>query len=396
MLNKIIIWFCIIILFACKVDNQEVGIRFLKVSNDDYLEAIGSLVKDKKIVVLGEQDHGGGSVITTKTELIKYLHENHDFDILIFESDFFSLMKNPDEVHSLNNVLKVWSECEQFNKIKDYHKSNFQSENPLLIMGIDNTHFTDFRKNNLVEYFETINSLINVDKSDFDKFLSVVKKFERSGIFVKLTKDELRKLEWLSDILKTQSNFEARLANQELSNLISVYENAKNLWSNNLSNNIRDSQMFGNFKWLKENVITNRKCIIWTTNSHGHKSFKHVSSLKPFERDTTNLGTLLNTKFEEDIYHIGFSSLSGTYGRFYTENKSIKTSNNSLEYLFFEVSKSSTVFLDFNKLNEFYPDSYLKMSPFGHISLKGEWFNLFDGLILLKEMEPCEAQKVDF
>jgi erythromycin esterase len=235
MLNKIIIWFCIIILFACKVDNQEVGIRFLKVSNDDYLEAIGSLVKDKKIVVLGEQDHGGGSVITTKTELIKYLHENHDFDILIFESDFFSLMKNPDEVHSLNNVLKVWSECEQFNKIKDYHKSNFQSENPLLIMGIDNTHFTDFRKNNLVEYFETINSLINVDKSDFDKFLSVVKKFERSGIFVKLTKDELRKLEWLSDILKTQSNFEARLANQELSNLISVYENAKNLWSNNLS-----------------------------------------------------------------------------------------------------------------------------------------------------------------
>jgi len=396
MYNKLIIWLCLSCLVACQVDDQGFKIRLLEVSNANYLEAVGSLVKDKEIVVLGEQDHGDGSVITLKTELVKYLHENQGFDILIFESDFFSLIKNKGDVHSLDNVLKVWKECEQFDALEDYYQASLQSENALAVLGIDNIHFTDLRKSSLVEFFQSFTSTRNEGKSEFKDFLQVIEKFERSGIFTKLSEDEVWKLEELSNILSTQSNFEARLANQELSNLISVYENGKGIWSGQTSNNIRDSQMFRNFVWLKENIIGDRKCIIWTTNSHGHRDFKSVRHLTPFERDTTNFGTLLGAKFPNKSYHIGFSSLSGSYGRFYLENQPIKTRKNSLEHHFYEVSNSSTVFLDFNKLGQFYPDSTLTMSPFGHVSLNGQWFNLFDGLILVKEMEPCEADKLDF
>ncbi len=384
------------ILVSCQVDNQESGKRLLAVSNDNYLEALGSEVHDKEIVVLGEQDHGDGSVISIKTEIVKYLHENYDFDILIFESDFFSFMENQDNDRSLDNVLKVWRECKQFNELEDYYKKNLKSESPLFVKGIDNTHFTDFRKNNLVEFFQLFDSSIGVEQSDFEEFLQVIRKYERSGIFVKLSDKEVQKIEQFADSLSTKTNLEARLANQELLNLMSVYENAKNIWASSLSNDIRDTQMFENFLWLKENLIADRKCIIWTTNSHGHKDFKSVSHLKPFERDKTNFGTLLNAKFPDQAYHIGFSSLTGSYGRFYTENKSIKTSRNSLERTFYEVSNSSTAFLDFNTLNQSYPDSSFTMSPFGHISMKGKWLDLFDGLILLKNMQPCDAEKVDY
>lgn len=380
----------IVILGSCRVDIQESGKRILAVSNDNYLEALGSEVDDKQIVVLGEQDHGDGSVISLKTEIVKYLHENHDFDIVIFESDFFSFMEYQDDDRSLDNVLKVWRECKQFNELEDYYKTTLKSETPLLVKGIDNTHFTDFRKNNLVEFFH---SSIGMQQSDFEDFLQVIRKYERSGIFIKLSDKEVQLMEQFADSLSTKMNFEARLAYQELLNLISVHENAKNIWAGNLSNDIRDTQMFENFIWLKKNVIGDRKCIIWTTNSHGHKDFKSVGHLKPFEHDKINFGTVLNANFPNQSYHVGFSSLNGSFGRFYTENKSIETSRNSIEHLFYEVSNSSPTFLDLGSLNQTYPDSSVTMSPFGHVSMNGKWLSLFDGLILLKEMDPCDAEK---
>ena len=395
-MNKLVIFGVIIILVSCKIDKEKVGKRLLTISNDDYLEAVGSIVNDKQIVVLGEQDHGDGSVIAFKTELVKYLHEKHDFDVLIFESDFFSFIVNGGNASALDNVLKVWRACKQFNELDNYYKKTLESETPLLALGIDNTHFTDFRKIKLVDFFESSSSSIIKQQSDFEQYLQVIRKFERSGIFVKLSDTDVQKLKRLLDLLSKRTNFEARFAKQELSNLISVHENAKGIWSNNLSNDIRENQMFENFLWLKENVIADKKCIIWTTNSHGHKDFKSVSHLKPFERDNTNFGTLINAEFSDQAYHIGFSSLMGSYGRFYDQNKSIKTSKNSLEHLFYNVSNSPTTFLDFNALNQLYPDSSIVMSPFGHISMDGKWLGLFDGLILIKEMEPCAAEKENY
>lgn len=394
MIDKYLLTCLCLSLISCG-DTQEAEKRLLKISNSNYLEAIASFVQNKSIVVLGEQDHVDGTAISVRIELIKYLHENHDFDLLIFESDFFSLISNLGEEQSLDNVFKVWNECGQFDELIDYYHFSLESEDPIDVLGIDNTHFTAFRKSHLVTFFETIYGVVlPEDLSGFNEYQSIIQKFEKSGQFVNLSDDEVKSLKRLYTAFSLHDGPNALLGQQELSNLISVSNNARDLRSNQLNNNLRDTQMFENFQWLKKHVIGNKKCIVWTTNSHGHKSFNSVKDLRPFQHDTINFGTLLNDKFPDNTYHIGFSSYSGSSGRFYTEDTEITTSKRSLEYLFYQVSSASPVFLDFNGLTPSCQDTSFVMSPIGHFSQKGQWLNLFDGVILVKNMTPCDSEKV--
>jgi len=45
------------------------------------------VLKDKRIVFLGENAHGVSEFTTMKARLIRYLHEELGFDVLAFESN---------------------------------------------------------------------------------------------------------------------------------------------------------------------------------------------------------------------------------------------------------------------------------------------------------------------
>ncbi|MBK8706743.1 MAG: hypothetical protein IPN33_26285 [Saprospiraceae bacterium] len=53
----------------------------------DFIE---TMLQGKKIVLLGELDHGDGSSFSIKTELIKYLHEELGYNTLVFEASFIN------------------------------------------------------------------------------------------------------------------------------------------------------------------------------------------------------------------------------------------------------------------------------------------------------------------
>ena len=63
---------------------------------DDELQdhaQLRALFQGKEIVMLGEQTHGEGTAFETKIKLIKYLHKELGFDLLLFESGFYSCAK---------------------------------------------------------------------------------------------------------------------------------------------------------------------------------------------------------------------------------------------------------------------------------------------------------------
>ena len=54
--------------------------------NSKDFRLLDKALEDADIVLLGEISHGDGKTFTVKTELIKYLHKNLGFNVLVFES----------------------------------------------------------------------------------------------------------------------------------------------------------------------------------------------------------------------------------------------------------------------------------------------------------------------
>jgi erythromycin esterase len=80
-----------------QIDLQEniTEIKSINISDDDFTgyEVLAKKIGDANIVLLGEQTHGHGTTFIAKTKIIKYLVENHGFDVIAFESGFFEINK---------------------------------------------------------------------------------------------------------------------------------------------------------------------------------------------------------------------------------------------------------------------------------------------------------------
>lgn len=50
---------------------------------------LDSIVAGKRIIFIGEGNHGDGTTISAKSRLMKYLMRNHDFSVLVFEVPFY-------------------------------------------------------------------------------------------------------------------------------------------------------------------------------------------------------------------------------------------------------------------------------------------------------------------
>jgi erythromycin esterase len=51
------------------------------------------IIGDSRIVMLGEISHGDGTTFLAKSRLIKLLHQQMNFDVLVFESGFYDMSK---------------------------------------------------------------------------------------------------------------------------------------------------------------------------------------------------------------------------------------------------------------------------------------------------------------
>lgn len=66
-------------------------IRTVNPADEDWtdLEPIGRAIGDAHTVMLGEGSHGDGTTFVFKSGLIRFLHQQHGFNVIVWEAPFY-------------------------------------------------------------------------------------------------------------------------------------------------------------------------------------------------------------------------------------------------------------------------------------------------------------------
>jgi len=366
-------------------------------------KALKDIIGDAEIVLLGEQSHGDGTVFKTKGQLIRFLHDQMNFDVLVFESSLYLAEKSFQNSLVSNNPIRDlrgstyphWSWTNEVQPLIQYINTSAKSENPLIVSGMDYQEISKIDRNDFpVELYLTLKKL-NIgfidqnEQNDYFTFYSYLAAYLNN-----LPKDiqETDLIALSNKFIKTSQRFLSQLENQSSTDIDLLKQVLKNkvavtpvlisrkYTDNNFSMNTRDSIMADNIIWLKEKRYPGKKIIVWAASRHIARNY-HTAPEK-------STGDYLFEKYKGKIYSIAFMTNYGNWGTIGMKKDKVipPAKENTLENLFSKTGKQN-FFLNIRNLNK---SSWLLTEqvarPFGYMEESKVWPHYFDGIIFNNEM----------
>ncbi len=278
--------------------------------NQAAFEFLEDKVKYKKLVSLGESTHGTKEIFQIKTEIIKYLVQNQDFNIIIFEGSMGGLEKAndfllEDTIHGVDSAMTQVFGLYQtqevkalFQWIQDYNKDK-STDKGIILAGCDiQSDETSFMK--LKTYAKDkdviLLELLNDYKSEYRVYelLDIVKKIKNRLVKTKenFSDNQFRYYYQHANLLHQFVNFDANIGIRAIN---------------------RDSCMADNIKWILDSN-SETKAIYWAHNRHIKKDnqvryWSDRNYQRRNNRETT--GGFLNSLLENEQYVIGFALKKG-------------------------------------------------------------------------------------
>ena len=402
--NSIRLLFLLIILIVeCNIfynftsqENIEEKIAVLKslatqvdIDSEDF-SFLDDVLKDNRIVLLGEQLHSDGTAFEIKSQIIKYLHENLGYNVVLYEAGLYDIwyMDMQDTIKPQMGLYNFWWDNDECRPIWDYYQKCRQSENPIVLGGfdvqltgqIDNTTRSELIKNHL--------SGKNIDLNEYPAFDKVINRLSQNWLweFRKYNKILSETLHdsiqtdlslILSELEKMKKNDTDEIYYRYLSG-IKDYNELR--WDYNPGDlprmNIRDSLMADNLIWLANEFYKDEKIIVWAANIHifnsGNQTFKPM-------------GAYIKERFEDEKYSMVFTSYARKKRNGHLYNVA---SNKSVEYLLHS-SNNKFSYIDMKNVSG---NSFLNEDVISTVnqmmSVKNNWKNQFDGVFYIDVVTP--------
>ncbi|HUU17445.1 MAG TPA: erythromycin esterase family protein [Sedimentisphaerales bacterium] len=387
---------------------HAIPLRSIDPNDEDFsdLEPLLKVLRDVRIVQLGEQSHGDGATFHAKTRLIKFLHQELGFDVLAFESGLYTcrkaweLLQGGMEPHKAfsHGVLGIWSGSEQVRLLIDYWGRVAKSQQPLELCGFD-CQLSDWAFHDLL--VEDVNAL-------WDKLGPAAPAAgQRDAIAETLSKLDhwydpgpQERQQWHQAMAAWCKSLETArpsdaLPQAELEFWRRVAAGCTWLtaiWGlrSHAPDDFRPQQMASNLVWLARTVYPKRKIIVWAASSHLLRNPPPEWGVKMGHEVWKVLGT--------QTYAVGFTAAEGEYkGWFWDKAGQLEPpAPGSLEDLFVRAGFDNA-FLDFRHLG---PDGAwleekLVARPFGYANDEANWSDMLDGIVFTKKMFPSTKRKED-
>ncbi len=380
------------------ISNKLINLNEVTAANEDFsgFEALEKQLEGVEIVMLGEQSHGEATTFETKIKLVKYLHQELGFDMLVFENGLYEcekawelIQQGADVRFTLGKSIHgVWSTTEEFVPLVDYIADKVDSKNPLAISGFDQQIIKlggEYFVKDLTDYL-TENNIGLVYKAELNH-LSHSIQLITEGAFKKYKKKAAEKdILFLEKLITKITSL--NLANEDASFWVQVLKGTKFFLSDlKLKTDFRDEKMAENLIWLKEQH-PDKKMICWGATSHFLYNSLEVRMDKlairllggNYYKKQPMMGHYIKDKYKDKVYTIGFTAYEGHYGAF--SHRKLKTPvDNSLEFMLGQ-SKYDNSFLPLKNLTV---APYLSR-PLGNFYMQTDISLVMDAVVFNRHM----------
>ena len=359
-------------------------------------------LKDVRVLALGESSHGFGSMHALKANLVKYLHQELGYDVLVMEAGYGDLRlawHNIDKstpTQLINTTVNDNLRSRQLLPLFEYMTEIKDSENPLELRGMDpriSGFGFKFRLMHVIKRLEpkVIQDSIARGILDYQKTFEVLDDKEQwetymtsynnaldfaKSILVE-SREDIKELEIVEEV-----EVDVLIKNIDMLKQAVNY-NFGEAYTRGLS--IRDSLMAENVFYFANEEFPNSKIVIWGHNGHIEKG--------PGEGDNIKwVGHYLKEKFKDKYYAMGMYAKKGMI----YQTSARKVSNFDIADPSFIEAKIENdygkyVFLDlpaFDATN----DNWINKPIFGYELEAGGKVNFvpskrFDGIMLMSETE---------
>lgn len=396
--------------------SQAIQVRSVDPTDRDFtdLEPLEDVIGDARVVLLGEQSHGDGTVFLAKTRLIEFLHQEMGFDVLAFESGLFDMRKawqamsagaEPREAFR-TGVFGIWAGSAEVQPLIAYLGEVARSENPLELAGFD----SQFTASGSREYLlPDLEAFLEAEESPFladDRWPEIRRTF--TGLldgshYADRPPEEDRELfrQVLAEVRERltaggsgQPSAEREFWSQMMK---SVAAQADGTWATDLDNFTlemgiyRDEQMAENLIWLANDWYRGRKIIVWAATFHNVRNIRDIDSRMP-DLDYSRAMTMGHRVWEalgDDVYNLGFTAYEGEAAPWRADSArtlDIPTEG-SLEDLMALAGLQNAI-VDFRGAGPALDWLSLPMisRPLGYGEMEADWTAVLDGMFFTRVM----------
>jgi erythromycin esterase len=319
-------------------------VRSINSADEDFsdLEPLAKAIGPAQVVALGEPGHGAGTAFAAKVRLIKFLHQQLGFDVLVWESGMYDVElseagmrgSDPALTAARRGVFQLWSDTGEVRPLFDYIKASQATAHPLHVAGFD----MQVTANGSMEQFASDlrvfvrglkePGLENDMAALADRALSArtrlfSTKFATEADLASLDKaaqgllagmhDHRAAFEQIHDA-RSIALMQRWIVNMQM-DARQRYEASHSKGPEVARENRRDAHNFENLRWLIQEGYPGHKFIIWAHNVHVMKAdysadFRTINA-EPKAGDMKTTGAFLSGWLGKQAYAIGMTAYQG-------------------------------------------------------------------------------------
>jgi erythromycin esterase len=315
------------------------------------LAPLRELLGGVRVVMLGEASRSDGSTFLAKTRLVRFLHQELGFDVVVFESGFYEAARAWQAVRAGADVrgalapllFPAYREAVELQPLLDYLAARAKSERPLEFAGIDPQMGGTAGSMTLIAELRGLLERSGVAAASVPGFDELEAALDDLLLERYLTGDaavppRARQRRVLGALAEIRRRLAARPATTEADDVrvrafwLQVLDNLETCaelgWRQGRwvpgspfsaeLHNLRDRRMARNLVWLARERYRGRKLIVWSINIHLARDLDRLTTRDAGTRalldGMSSIGDTVAKELGEEAYTIAATAFAGHLG----------------------------------------------------------------------------------